>query len=552
MTAEFPEVLFDPDWYLRTYPDVGASGIDPLGHYRAAGRAEGRAPGAWLDPDWYARLREQAVGAGPAGDVLADYLTVGLPAGIPPSPNCPTRLVAQWAQATTADPDDALAQLAADVAASIAGAGWAAGGPPVALDALLADPGPARERLPEQLFEYARLGLAGVLPGAPADRPNPDGPRLLLDAGSLVGLSGPVTGVERVLTSLIAPAIDGWPGPVFGVSAHASGYQHRLDLVPMLGGAALPGVGESGIAPHAGDWLLGIDVKFDQPAWPAALAAVHAAGVQYCQVVHDLLPVQFPEFFPPWVVAGFTRFLTTVAESASVVLCDSKATEAAYRDWVGHSGVAVLPGQRVTWFPLGSDFIAGTTDSAAEPTAAQRPRVLAVGTIEPRKAYEVLLDAAQALWDAGVEVEFIIVGRKGWALPEVLDRLATLSDSPAPLTWLPDASDAQLQAEYAAADLLVAPSRGEGFGLPVVEAIRAGVPVLARDLPVFRELLGPAGAYFELDRDLPGRISSCLAHPAPAQAEPGRLVSWQDSATHLIAQLRAAAQASAVRPRTGC
>ena len=68
-----------------------------------------------------------------------------------------------------------------------------------------------------------------------------------------------------------------------------------------------------------------------------------------------------------------------------------------------------------------------------------------------------------------------------------------LHRSARPLTWLRDASDEELRLEYLEADLLVMASRGEGFGLPIVEALAHGTPVVARDLPVFRELLGDHG-----------------------------------------------------------
>jgi glycosyltransferase involved in cell wall biosynthesis len=157
-----------------------------------------------------------------------------------------------------------------------------------------------------------------------------------------------------------------------------------------------------------------------------------------------------------------------------------------------------------------------------------------VGTIEPRKGVEVMLDAAEAIWARGHGVEFVVVGRPGWALPSLLSRLEEVADADRGLTWLRAASDEDLTREYERADLLIMPSRGEGFGLPIVEALAHGVPVIARDIPVFRELLGDTDSYFSRDADLADAILRRLADPAPAAHAPGRLVTWRETARELL------------------
>ena len=104
------------------------------------------------------------------------------------------------------------------------------------------------------------------------------------------------------------------------------------------------------------------------------------------------------------------------------------------------------------------------------------------------------------------------------------------------LTWLSQASDELLAALYARAALVVMPSRGEGFGLPIVEALRQGRKVLARDLPVFRELARPGLFYFDDDRPaaLADSILTTLQEadpPIPVGEE------WDDSVAILLRTL---------------
>lgn len=119
-------------------------------------------------------------------------------------------------------------------------------------------------------------------------------------------------------------------------------------------------------------------------------------------------------------------------------------------------------------------------------------------------------------------------------MPTVIERLERLSGSGAPLTWVQEATDDDLQWEYLNSDLLVMASRGEGFGLPVVEAISHGLPVLARDLPVFRELLGDEGDYFRLDSELPAAILKRLHSTDPVRFDADRLVTWAESAKEVL------------------
>jgi glycosyltransferase involved in cell wall biosynthesis len=158
----------------------------------------------------------------------------------------------------------------------------------------------------------------------------------------------------------------------------------------------------------------------------------------------------------------------------------------------------------ISYFPLGSTFAdtlptTGTTIDVATSMGAMAldSMFLMVGTIEPRKAYGEALEAFEQLWAEGVDVNLVIVGKQGWMVETLAARLRDHSKNGSRLFWLESASDEVLERLYADASALIAASRGEGFGLPIVEAARHVVPVIARDLPVFREVAGDHALYFE-------------------------------------------------------
>ena len=151
-----------------------------------------------------------------------------------------------------------------------------------------------------------------------------------------------------------------------------------------------------------------------------------------------------------------------------------------------------------------------------------------VGTIEPRKGHAQALAAFERLWTAGVQANLIIVGREGWGLEQLTKRLRTHPERGKRLLWLEGASDEMLLRFYESAVALLAASEGEGFGLPLVEAAKHGLPIIARDLPVFREVAGEHAFYFSgmSPEDLGAAISSWLALRERGEAPSSEGMPW--------------------------
>lgn len=205
--------------------------------------------------------------------------------------------------------------------------------------------------------------------------------------------------------------------------------------------------------------------------------------------VHDLTYLRFPET----VTAASARYADLVPrgiERADVVctLTHTVADEVSREYGLDRSTIVVTsPGVEDTWFD-------------AEPlTAAQRQALgvparylLAVGTVEPRKNLAFLVAAHRRLRaaDAGVP-PLVLAGPSGWG-PDI-------GASPDDVLLIGYVDTPILQGLVAGAQVLVFPSRYEGFGLPPLEALAAGVPVVVTDLPVTREVLGPHAGYFAGD-----------------------------------------------------
>lgn len=374
-----------------------------------------------------------------------------------------------------------------------------------------------------------------------ANRPDRTGGTIYIDVTSLVETNRH-TGIERVSASVCKALAQVYPGRVFPVRTLGDRFAHAPAALPRL-------LDEPGAAPRldpdlpvhfrAGDVLFSPENKRDLEQWAELVNSARGRGVGYVQLIHDMLPIRLEDFFLPFARPWYERWMHLITETADCLICNSQATMADLHAWLSEVDDRRELGSRTHWIRLASTL---GNSPIVTPELRLRPRgvrrVLAVGTIEPRKAYETLLDAAEALWRRHEDVEFTIVGRPGWVGKDLLNRLAA-AEAPGRLTWYRDASDLDLQWEYLTSDLLVMASRGEGFGLPVVEAIAHGVPVLARDLPVFREILGPDGQYFVLDRQLPDAILAALHRGGPPACAPDRIVDWRDTAADLLNALGA-------------
>jgi glycosyltransferase involved in cell wall biosynthesis len=140
------------------------------------------------------------------------------------------------------------------------------------------------------------------------------------------------------------------------------------------------------------------------------------------------------------------------------------------------------------------DLIAATRERYALPGAF----ALCVGHLEPRKNLPLLIDAVAILRRRGRARPLVIVGRDGGQRRTIAARIARLRVETL-VTLIDDADDAALRGLYAASSLVVMASRDEGFGIPLLEAMAAGKPLVLSDIPVFRELTQARGCYFGVD-----------------------------------------------------
>lgn len=291
-----------------------------------------------------------------------------------------------------------------------------------------------------------------------------------------------------------------------------------------------------------GDDLL---VLADAP-WNSRTLLDHAARheARVVVLIHDLLPLQVPETCEAGVPGRFRRWLDRVLAAADSVLTVSQATAEAVKAHAAELGVS---GLAVKVFRPGADVTADTNMSAEldvtrlraslPPCFVGDPTVLCVGTIEPRKDHATLLDAFETYWSRGGEARLLIAGAVGWNADEILRRLDEHPRRGRRLLVFHDLDDHELTYAYRLATAVVCPSLAEGFGLPIVEALRQGSRVIATDIPPHREAGGTMASYFPV-RDaaaLAGLLQRMDTLPEPAAGEYTEAIDWSQSAAEFFA-----------------
>lgn len=226
-------------------------------------------------------------------------------------------------------------------------------------------------------------------------------------------------------------------------------------------------------------------------------------GVHMFYVVYDILLIRRPDWWAPGLSAMFEAWLRSVSQTATGLICISDAVADEVRDWLRLNPPSRAVGPMVSSFHLGADVENSMAtkeipeDGAALLSALRaKPSFLMVGTIEPRKGHIQTLAAFELLWKQGFDINLVIVGKQGWLVDQLADNLRQHSELNKRLFWLEGISDEYLQKIYTANNCLIAASEGEGFGLPLIEAAQHKLPIIARDIPVFREVAGKYAHYF--------------------------------------------------------
>lgn len=234
--------------------------------------------------------------------------------------------------------------------------------------------------------------------------------------------------------------------------------------------------------------------------------AMRRRGVKSIFMIHDLIPLTHAEYCRSGIDTAHRLRIHTALRHADGLIANSRDT----LDALGieaHRANLPLPRSVV------ARLAPGIATRSEELSPIAPPYFVMIGTIEPRKNHWFMLH----LWRKLVEQlgegapKLVVIGRRGWECENVVDMLERCERIKGSVLEIPDCTDDQLRTWLQHARALVFPSFVEGYGMPLVESLVLGVPVLASDLGVFHEIAGDVPDYLD-PLDGPGWLARIRAY----------------------------------------
>jgi glycosyltransferase involved in cell wall biosynthesis len=235
--------------------------------------------------------------------------------------------------------------------------------------------------------------------------------------------------------------------------------------------------------------------------------------------VHDLVPLRFPEWVEPETLRLHGRKYEHAARTCDRIFVNSRFTASEVVDLLD------VPAERVV---VAYPGIAPAFGAEGESTDLGGPYVLAVSTLEPRKNLPALVAAFGELRRRRPELTLAIAGLEGW------ERTPLAAEGVRLLGFVPDEELARL---YRGAAAFAYPSRFEGFGIPVVEALASGVPTVVSSHPSLDEAAGDVALRADPDdpRAFADALEAALDAPREAGVEHAARFTWRASGEAVLA-----------------
>ncbi len=407
--------------------------------------------------------------------------------------------------------------------------------------------------------ESSETDLLNISQAIAFNHPKDQNKQLLIDISELVKHDAK-SGIQRVVRNILREMLKNpVPGyiikPVYADNEKLGYFYANKFLVSFTGTSEKSNqetVEDEPVDLAQGDIFLGLDMAPDIQRFQASTYTKYRTlGIEVYFVVYDLLTTLHPEWFvldenvQKEVVENFSKWLDVVTDSNGT-LSISQNTADDLTQWLAKRDKKVRHNFKNSVFHIGADIesdkdatILTEEEKHILTLLKANPSFLVVGTIEPRKGQDQTILAFEKLWEEGKNINLVIVGKQGWFVDELIKKIREQPLLNQKLFWMDSIGDRYLDELYSVCHCLIAPSKGEGFGLPLIEAAQHKLPIIARDLSIFREVAGDHVYYFEND-DNPTILANAIEnwlnlyrkskHP---KSDEMPWLTWKESADQL-------------------
>ena len=304
---------------------------------------------------------------------------------------------------------------------------------------------------------------------------------------------------------------------------------------------ALPAMSGAPVNFRPDDVTVAIQLDWIHTDFAAIAQLKSRSGWRHVILCHDLIPIQFPQWYSQSDVDGFRTYYDLALARADRVMFTSNCTANAAQTYTKTLGIELKDFAIV---PMGSDIEAAKHVRTELPDGLETSKyALFVSTVEPRKNHRLLVEAWRRLAKSGViersGFKLVFVGRPGWMMGSFYDEIATDAHIKDSVVHLQNAGDDALSRLYRDAAFCLYPPLYEGYGLPIIEALAYGKALLVSNAGPMPEIAGDYA--IALDPQEPGAWANAMGkwieHPEQREAFAARArdsyvpLSWDASAT---------------------
>lgn len=219
-------------------------------------------------------------------------------------------------------------------------------------------------------------------------------------------------------------------------------------------------------------------------------------------IVYDIIPITHSRYCSDDLSRAYSLWLNKIYPLADAFISISKTVEKELMTFMQNNHKDINK-KFFDHFLLGVDFkdiqyTPNTLDDKYKNIFIKDKTYITISTLEPRKNHEYILDVFEKLWDSGIDVTYVIIGRLGWKIDKLLKRIKNHKELDKRLFLFNHIDDNALIYAYKNSKAMIFASYAEGFGLPIIESLHYNLQVLASDIPIHREVGHSYVTYFDL------------------------------------------------------
>jgi alpha-1,2-rhamnosyltransferase len=261
--------------------------------------------------------------------------------------------------------------------------------------------------------------------------------------------------------------------------------------------------------------------------------------IKIVSIIYDLIPINKKEFCSVDLNISLKDWFEKSLNIVDKYICISKFVENECYEYIKQNLDLNVSRDKFSSFYLGANFknqnIINEQDinNSFKEIFKSNNTYITVSTVEPRKNHEYILNAFEKLWDKNIDVKYLIIGKTGWEVESLINRIKNHKEFNKKLYLMDNIDDEHLFYAYNNSKALIFASFIEGFGLPIIEGLYNKLQVLASDIEIHREIAQEYVSYFDLN-DVDSLVNLIEKNCFTKDIADFKWIDWKDSTKQLI------------------